>query len=627
MEPRKRNHPHTRREWEEEIRPTFTALYRDQNLKLSEIVDIMKAQGVRAEACHYKTYIKNWGLDKRNKQSDMLFAFQKLQERHGKDTIFSIRGQKRSRHDVEHYWKRRRLNPAEFSPATPGGATYRTPSPCPDRDASAGDTEHPVEGILSSTLVRSSSPDLARMNSQLWLVTSRPTGVRILNSPDSLRLQDQALHYARLYFQVCAEDVAHDENLSIWQEAATIVSEFRVRLTNLLVAMEYRHSRVNAESARLDMDEILPKLAMIPPLPLMAAMLSTVVHCNEFGQEKVSNWGTALSRQIMSAMAELHIQGRSLFMALQAASRSSSVAKELSHRLLLAGNDILARRLGEQHEESCRLLSVMVEAAIALADKNAALRSAKDLFRIQLWKYNTNTTEDNLINLLLAKNYLIECHIGLENFSEAQKLIGDGLRICIHGGPSGWRDEFQSKFHLAQSVVELGKDRLVAAAEFLTKVLTMRLRSHGAGDGVAAIAAEWLKRIFEDQRTKVQVLSDEEAGFNPHGQENVLNAEVEDGIVIDEESHRVAERERVWGDEIGPPSQEASVGLISQQKGDSDAGVGNAGVAAPMAEVRQGPWFIPQEEREMWSDVQAKEWAQQGGQSHQMDWTDYFDTW
>jgi hypothetical protein len=49
MEQRKRNHPHNRKEWEEKIRPVFTALYRDRDRKLSDIVDIMKGHGFQAK--------------------------------------------------------------------------------------------------------------------------------------------------------------------------------------------------------------------------------------------------------------------------------------------------------------------------------------------------------------------------------------------------------------------------------------------------------------------------------------------------------------------------------------------------------------------------------------------------
>lgn len=49
MEPRKRNFPHTRKEWEEKIRPIFTVLYHQWDHKLSDIVETMKGYGFRAE--------------------------------------------------------------------------------------------------------------------------------------------------------------------------------------------------------------------------------------------------------------------------------------------------------------------------------------------------------------------------------------------------------------------------------------------------------------------------------------------------------------------------------------------------------------------------------------------------
>ncbi|OCT54734.1 hypothetical protein CLCR_02878 [Cladophialophora carrionii] len=558
----------------------------------------------------------------------MVFAFQKLQERQGKDTVFSIRGQKRSRHDVEQYWKRKRPNPADFSPIpdTPGGVTYRTPSPCPDEDASGGETEHTVEESVRSTFVECSNPDLTQKNSQLWLVTSPPTSIRLLNSPGSLRLQDQAIHYARVYFQSCAENIPRDENLGTWQEQITTVSECREKLLNLLAAVEYRRSQVTIESARLDMIGTLPKLAKIQCLPLMATLLIMVVQCSKMGQGTVPDWGTALSRAIMRAVAKLHVQGRSLLMALQAASPSFSVAIELSHRLFMAGKDILARRLGEQHNETCHLRSVMVEANAALADWHAALRWSEDLFRTGLWKFRMGTSVDNLLFLLQAKIHLARCHTELGNFGAAQNLIDEGLRICTQGEPSGWRDEQHSKLLLAQVFVELRQGRLGTAGDALTKLLAMRLRSHGAGDGLAAIAADWLSRILEDQTMKVHVSGDEEARFYPQGQENVLTIEDEDDTGNDDESHRVVEYETIWEDGSGLPTKEATAGMIIEEDGNSAAGVGNTGAAGLMAEVREEPWFIPQGQGNMWSDAHAMEWAQQGGQSHTTDGTYYFDT-
>lgn len=48
MEPRKRHHSHTRREWEE-IRPVFTDLYRGQRKTLPEIVEILGERGFHAK--------------------------------------------------------------------------------------------------------------------------------------------------------------------------------------------------------------------------------------------------------------------------------------------------------------------------------------------------------------------------------------------------------------------------------------------------------------------------------------------------------------------------------------------------------------------------------------------------
>src|ERR1700754_3000703 len=109
---------------------------------------------MRTREHHYKTYIRKWRLERNNKasasntltrspmegakdryqQCDMVFALQKLRQRTSKDTVFNIRGQERTRRDIEKYWKRKRLTSTRLSPvpATPEGLSYHTPTPVPD---------------------------------------------------------------------------------------------------------------------------------------------------------------------------------------------------------------------------------------------------------------------------------------------------------------------------------------------------------------------------------------------------------------------------------------------------------------------------------------------------------------
>lgn len=48
MEPRTRHHPHSRQQWAG-IRPRFTRLYLDEGRKLSEVVQILSAEGFNAQ--------------------------------------------------------------------------------------------------------------------------------------------------------------------------------------------------------------------------------------------------------------------------------------------------------------------------------------------------------------------------------------------------------------------------------------------------------------------------------------------------------------------------------------------------------------------------------------------------
>src|SRR5271170_5523652 len=83
----------------------------------------------------YKTKINQWGLDKRNKRSEVLAMLRKKRERatEGKDTLFMLRDRVVDDKDIERYRKRNRISldhgTAAFghSPPTPEGLVCVTP--------------------------------------------------------------------------------------------------------------------------------------------------------------------------------------------------------------------------------------------------------------------------------------------------------------------------------------------------------------------------------------------------------------------------------------------------------------------------------------------------------------------
>jgi hypothetical protein len=493
-----------------------------------------------------------------------------------------------------------------------------------------------VEETTSSSFVIRSSLDVAQMNDQLLLIRSRPTSIRLLNSPGSLRLHDQALHYLKVYFQSyverppCDQDVA----LRLEEQYGYSLNVFYEKWIYILTAMEFGQSSssVNVESAQLDLFKLLPKIAQTHHPALMATLLYTVALCSHYAQKQGVTSATALSREIMSAIARLHVEGRSLVMTLQAASRSFSGVSELSQRLMLAAKDILAQHLGDEHSETCNLLRFTCGAFTAAGDWNAALRSANDLHQIQLSRHRTNTTDLTIADVLHSKAILVVCHLQLENVGEAQDLIDDGLRSCGKVVALATRHDIQSRLLLSQGEMEAQQGRLVAAEKSLTKALTTRLRLRGAGDRVAVITAELLKWTIEEQRRRMQVVK---VGFDPQGQECPL-VEVEDHT---DESRCADADGTTWEEASDQTAEEATAWMSSGEMGDSDAVGGNPEAALPMVEVGEEPSL--HQEVEMWtngqevpwtagqedlrSNSQAVDWTQQGERSHAVDWTDDFD--
>src|SRR6266536_1669406 len=83
----------------------------------------------------YKSRITKWGLDKKNKKSDMALILCKKTQRDaiGKDTTFRVRNRPVSIEEVHRYFKRKGgiqdLSPPGTPPDTPPHISYRTPSP------------------------------------------------------------------------------------------------------------------------------------------------------------------------------------------------------------------------------------------------------------------------------------------------------------------------------------------------------------------------------------------------------------------------------------------------------------------------------------------------------------------
>lgn len=119
--------------------PLIKQLYLYEKKPLAEVMRIMERQhGFRATVKMYKTHIKKWGLDKKNKVSEMRAILRKNKQRadQGKGSIIRVRGQLRDFAEVVRYWHRKGVTIDEIiarqtASPTPEAVELSTPTPSP----------------------------------------------------------------------------------------------------------------------------------------------------------------------------------------------------------------------------------------------------------------------------------------------------------------------------------------------------------------------------------------------------------------------------------------------------------------------------------------------------------------
>lgn len=127
----------TPKEWEHH-RHCITDLYITQDMSLSEVRKYMEEHTtLRASDNMFKRRIKKWGLDKKNKRSEVLEMIRQKRQRSqsGKGSEFWIRGSRVDWDDVERYLRRRPVRPGELGEVgkegSLSGITVHTPPASP----------------------------------------------------------------------------------------------------------------------------------------------------------------------------------------------------------------------------------------------------------------------------------------------------------------------------------------------------------------------------------------------------------------------------------------------------------------------------------------------------------------
>ncbi|MCJ1247032.1 hypothetical protein MMC30_004243 [Trapelia coarctata] len=102
----------SKQEWDRH-RATIEDLYREKNKTLTEVISIMERNHhFKATIKMYKNKITQWGLDKKNKENEIVAFIRKTTQRAavGKKSVIRIRGRVLDPEEAERYLKRKRLS-------------------------------------------------------------------------------------------------------------------------------------------------------------------------------------------------------------------------------------------------------------------------------------------------------------------------------------------------------------------------------------------------------------------------------------------------------------------------------------------------------------------------------------
>ncbi|OAP56855.1 hypothetical protein AYL99_08967 [Fonsecaea erecta] len=509
MGPPKQPNPHTPQEWKQ-IRSKFTDLYQVQKKKLSDVMKILGEQGFHASEHHYKTYIRKWGVDKKNKQSDMEFAIQKLRQRQGKDTTFLIRGEPRSRKDVEHYWRRKRCSPPASStvPNTPNGVDYRTPSPCAERETGEAGSQEPLQEDADSAWF-AWDEDIAAVFQYInrdWIVAPRSTILRLLESPEQLRPLDQALHYAKVLFQRQVECANADLRIDFLGCDAA-VSRFMRTAENALAAIAYGLSHTVITAALLDTLESIPQVAASSIAIVTTSILRII--SNYIGRTQSSRWTMRKMAvyEIVNRFGKVHGLAHPLPLILTAAIRSCEDTCTISQRVLMAGNDMLQQgsKVDELFNED--LLTTLGDICEISGDYNAALKHVIEAHRMTLDRHQTDMTQQSFMGVLKVQVQLSALYIQTGSLEKAERSIEDNLRACAEISDPRFRAKYRALFLYYRGIVLEMSGKRSAAVETFGKVIHLGLPWFGPGYHLVVAAAHRMKNLQQRQAEDAQRLS------------------------------------------------------------------------------------------------------------------------
>ncbi len=495
----------------------------------------------------------------------MIFAYQKLLERRGKDTTFVVRGQERTRHDIEHYWTRRHLDPAVFdaAPNTPVGLEYRTPSPA----------------LLNSS--EKNAADDATSGGPGWLQsghsinhqhgpTPRASDLRLLRCPEPFRTQDQALHHAQIYCRSFAERLVLRKGLDFWHPDITILDHFRHKALYAMATTEFGLSKVMIKAAQLDLFALIPAVLGHGGSGLMATLLHVITEYSSSAMRTGRNETRLISCNLMKRIATECGQTHPLAIILRACHRPSSSFLALSERLLSVGKDTLTHDLGADHIETRNMIWHECVISANAGNWYVALAAVKELCKINIAKQKVTGDDNDLWHLLNSQYQLIVCQFRVGNYIEANRLVEDGLRASSKFAFPADRNERQADFLYLLGMMKAWRRDLPAAIDLLSQALQLRLGEYGADDLKVAEIAQSLRCVFKQGR-QWHSAGDANTSWRSQSLGCRMDAEMKQEPVVEGRQHPVTsleERLLVWVDNDADVDEEIQINLDRRQTRD-----------------------------------------------------------
>lgn len=487
----------------------------------------------------------------RLQQNEMIFAAHMLARRKGKKIFFKSRGREHSGADVEHYWRRKKEKPTDFSPIlnTPDELEYWTPTPTPgetvtnmaspqnvlisddieveslrqhhppsstdssrvveifddaeDTAASSADDAMPIDIDLDSLqeygflATRSPSPSaiagrFLRKAYQSKIERYQSMTLRSLDFPETLRHQQHILNCGSEYFQWWIETIHRSRRMD-WGRSNQAIEKFRDGGLALISAIEQRYSEDHVEIMHLDLIEMLPSvLHQENPHTII-----TIMHL----LQRAARHGAQISAHFV------RFRDKALDQALRLWGKdhpSTLLLKNICHPraslidliwAFLPAKDLLTKNLGYQHNLVGNLLALLCDIAMARGDYTESLQYATEMQQVDIARYQESWADHDLLSSFLARWRVIFAHTKCGSYDEANKMIEDGFEQLLGFHDEDVRNQSRAVVLDSLGYVAFLTRQFTVALDAFREALSIYLRFYGASDCRTSAVAGWVRHL------------------------------------------------------------------------------------------------------------------------------------